>query len=259
MTHYKTLGIDHNASSDLIEFSYQERLKDAKEKLQNSPLFFDKQKKLEHAYQVLSSPTLRQAYNEKLAKDQSLTNPSHKSVYSADHSNSPTLIGFLGLKFSKGFIVAISIVIIFFIALQYNHFRIAQNRQEQELNYYNQMREKQMLMQQQQMDRYNDSLDAFYEQSNREDHYRYEMDDRSMSIRESNASSRRAIENRRLAMQEERESQRAKYEARRQRDLEQTRKRHAEYEANQLSRENIRRIERTGKLQRDINRLKAGL
>jgi curved DNA-binding protein CbpA len=258
MTHYKTLGIDHNASADLIEFTYQERLKDAKDKLQNSPLFFEKQRKLEHAYQVLSSPTLRKAYDHKLIKEKTtipVACPDKLNVSSSLSSVS----GLLGLHFSKSFIVSVVLVILFFALLRYNEFRVMHNAREQEMSYYNKMRDQQLYEQQQRVGQYYSYNSGSYERKNTSNQYGNNSNNRYMDMQEQNASARRARDARRLAMQEERESQRAKYEARRQRDLEKTRKRHAEYEANKLSRETIRRIERTGELQRDINRLKAGL
>jgi hypothetical protein len=43
-SHYQLLNIDKNASTDIIRLAYERLLTDAKEKLENSPLYFKKEK-----------------------------------------------------------------------------------------------------------------------------------------------------------------------------------------------------------------------
>ena len=71
-THYQTLGIDQNASREMIDHAYKRLLIDAKEKLQDSPIFTEKAQNLKHAHQVLSNQALRQAYDNKLARERTL-------------------------------------------------------------------------------------------------------------------------------------------------------------------------------------------
>jgi DnaJ domain len=75
-SHYQLLNIDENASTDIIKLAYERLLKDAKEKLENSPLYFEKEKKLNEAYLVLSNTQRRQFYDKKLLKERI---QSHKS------------------------------------------------------------------------------------------------------------------------------------------------------------------------------------
>ncbi|MCP3850137.1 MAG: DnaJ domain-containing protein [Gammaproteobacteria bacterium] len=264
-THYEVLGVDENCSEDMVKFAYQSKLKDAKEKLQDSPLFFEKENNLKHAYQVLSSPSLRQAYNNKIAKERA-TASGHS--YAAD--NSFNITEFLGeLIFSKAFLASIMLIIVLLVVIPSGEERIAGNVIHKSLDYEHDINNQKINLENSREARYVSNQDYTETRGMREqdrlensDERSFELEQRRLELQEQREEARIAREEHRLTMQLEKEARNAEYAAKRQeerdRKAEKYEKRQKELEAQRLSRERIRNIERAGELQRDVNRLKAG-
>jgi len=264
-THYNTLDVDENASSEMIEFAYRRLLKDAKDKLQDSPLYLEKEQNLKHAFQILSSPSLRQAYNNKLAKERTIGDRSSHAA--SDPFNAAEFFG--GLFFSKAFLGSVVLIIVLLVLVPGGEERTVRDVVNKQMDYGHDIRSQQMDLERRQEDRYvasqkhNEYLSTrSQEQKAAAEQRRFEMDERRLELKEQREEARIAREDRRLAMQEEREARRTEYDlkrkAERERREEKYKKRQEEYEAQRRSREAVARINRTGEIQRDIEKLKAG-
>jgi len=132
-SHYQLLNIDENASTDIIKLAYERLLKDAKEKLESSPLYFEKEKKLNEAYLVLSNTQRRQFYDKKLLKERI---QSHKS--SIDNtSESFNLFDFLNnLIFSRIFWGSAALILALLILLPGNNDNINNQTQQKAIKDY---------------------------------------------------------------------------------------------------------------------------
>ena len=217
-THYKTLDVDENASSDMIEFAYKRLLKDAKDKLQDSPLYFEKEQNLKHAFQVLSSPSLRHAYNNKLAKE--LTTSANDSYTASESFNAAEFFG--GLIFSRAFLGSVVLVIILLVIIPGGGERTVKEVFSKQMDYQHDIRSQQMDMERRREERYvgNQEYDEYLstraqEQKEAAEQRRFEMEERRLEIEEQREEARIAREDRRLAMQEEREARNTEYDLKR--------------------------------------------
>ncbi len=264
-THYQTLDVDENASQDMIKFAYQRLLKDAKDKLQDSPLYFEKEQNLKHAYQVLSSPSLRQAYNNKLARE-SVTATNNDNDAS-DSFNAAEFFG--GLFFSKAFLGSVVLIIILLVILPSGEERVVKEVVNKQLDYDYDVRNQQMELSRQKEERnassqeYRDRLSERQQESREiSEQRRIDMEERRLELQEQREMEKIAREDRLLALKEERAARQAEYDLKRQKETERKqekyRKQQEEYKAKRRSREFIERTERTAELQKEVNSLRAG-
>jgi len=214
-THYKTLNIDNNAPTELIKLAYEQLLKDAKEKLFDSPIYFEKEKKLNEAFEVLSNEDFRQAYDLKLIREKAAR--SHASEASEEPlSSSQTLVNKLT---SKGFIaVVVAVIVGLFL------FPSGKDRTESKVA--------------------NKGLDNKFDIQNqwmnleRQKEQRVSAaEQRRLDLKEDREKAKMAREERLLQLAEERESRRVDKEFKRENER---RKRQKEYEIQKRSRDLIR-------------------
>lgn len=262
-THYQTLGVDENASREMIDHAYKRLLIDAKEKLQDSPLFTEKAQNLKHAHQVLSNQALRQSYDNKLARERAQT-------YAASDSGSFNAAEFFGgLVFSKAFLASAVLIIVLLVILPSGKDRVSSNAVNKHLDNQYDIHNQQMELARQREERYYESQensdDRAYLELEREEAAearRLEMEERRLALQEQREMERLEREERMLALKEERAARQAEYDLERQKERERRnekyKKQREEYEARRRSQEFIRSTQRTGELQKDINRLKSG-
>ncbi|MFK5893367.1 MAG: DnaJ domain-containing protein [Pseudomonadota bacterium] len=133
-THYQLLNVDKNVSTDIIKLAYERLLRDAKEKLENSPLYFEKEKKLNEAYQVLSNTQRRQFYDKKLLQQRI---ESQNNIENS--SESFNLFNFIShLFFSRIFWGSGALILVLLIIFpDYEENTNNQSRQKTIENYYN--------------------------------------------------------------------------------------------------------------------------
>jgi len=212
-THYQVLNIDNQASPEMIELAYQQLLKDAKEKLQDSPLYFQKEKILNEAYSVLSNPEFREAYDRKLVRKQAIRGNNTRidrggQEISTDHS-----------KFIKIFAVFVVLVIAALVLIPSGEDRSKEQVAHKQLDNRYSIQQQRYSLDERKEDRMSAS------------------EQKRLELQEKREQARLDWEERRLKMQEEREERRIREERRRENERLQRKK---EYEREKRSKELIR-------------------
>jgi len=215
-THYQILHIDKNASPEMIELAYAQLLKDAKEKLGDSPIYYEKEKILNEAYAILSNAEHRQAYDKKMANDEvkkmSHDEPVGKSTWLENFT------------FIKGFAVFVVLVIALLVLLPSGEDRGDNQTTNKKLDNNYDIQQQNMDLQRQKERRLTDA------------------EQRRLDLQEQREQAKIDREERRLKMQEEREERYARNELKRENERIQRKK---EYERKKRSQELIRQANRT--------------
>ncbi len=264
-THYETLEIDENASPEIIASAYQRLLKDAKDKLQDSPLYYTKEKKLYNAYEVLSNPTLRHAYNNKLIRERA---SSINNTYTpSDTFNVTEFLG--GLIFSRAFLGSVVLVIILLVLIPSGEERIVKEVFSKQFDYEYDIRNQQMELNRQRELRNSSTQEytellALREQERREtaETRRLEMQARRLDLEEQREMKRIDREERLLLMQEEKAARQAEYEKQQQKEREKreqkSRRQQEAYAAKRRARELIESQKQTTRPQQHFITTKSG-
>lgn len=263
-TYYKILEVNENASQDMIEFAYQRLLQEAKERLQDSPMFQKREQRLKDAYRVLSSPSLRHSYNNKLARERS-----GESRAQLESSGSFDWAGFIrGFIFSRAFIGAAVFVVVLIILLPSGRDIMTANTMSDYMKYEQGIRQKNIEYEKLRMERMaNFRSDVYGAQQSSRDYYRkrqeladkrkQEREARYQEQQEENEYRREQYRERQLAVKQEREARRMARQKESDKRNENYRKLREQRIAKQRSREFIEQTERATWAQQELNTLKA--
>jgi len=250
-TFYELLQIRNTASPAEIQIAYEQSLKDAKDKLADSPLYYNREKQLNDAYNTLIQTESRQIYDENLQHEQLLaekrlhqqnnirtqkTNKSHKKQRKQSDKSSPIL--FLGkLIFSKVFLGSIIAIIALIIFLPSSKDRVISDAITKQYELQNKQLELEQQKYQQQV-----STQLAYREEAISSRKKRELENQKRRIRNEQQATTRQLEReqlridqaeRRLTKQEEREKKQEEYKANREK---QALQRKQEREAQQLAR-----------------------
>jgi len=218
--HYQTLNIADSASPEMVEMAFNQLLKDAKEKLQDSPIYFEKEKLLKEAYAILSNAELRQAYDIKLVRDRAAKSKP-KDIPPETLNTSQTVAKLLN---SKGFIALVVAVIVGLFLLPSGKDRVENDTANRRLdNSYD--------IQSQRLDLERDREQRFSS-----------SDQRRLDLQSEREAAKISREERRLQMAEERETRRIEKELRWE---DERRQRKKEYERKQHSKNLIRQANKS--------------
>ncbi|MFK5985960.1 MAG: DnaJ domain-containing protein [Pseudomonadota bacterium] len=251
-THYQVLNIDKNASIEVVKLAYERLLNDAKNKLEDSPLFFEKEKTLKEAYLVLSNPQRRNYYDNKLIRGRiKKSKPSiNDSISFSDF--------FSNIFSSKIFWAALaSIALLIFIlpSSQKSVIEQQQKQQQQILINYQDMQKRQIELIQQKERYYSGAIETNQEaykaraekRKEQAEQHQLEREIEKIAREEKYAEDKIAREERSLARKKQREQQQAEKKLARQLVAEkksrEQRQRQQQYEAEMRSRKLIQKYE----------------
>lgn len=236
-TYYQILNLDSNASQEMIELAYQQLIKDAKEKLQDSPIYYEKEKVLNEAFSTLSHPDLRRAYDEKLAQERAQAQAQQESKKppkgkkpKKDQKPPPanTAEMLAGLVFSKAFAAFVVLVIVLVVLIPSGKDRGNESVANKLLDNSHDIQSQQMDLARQKEQRYQES------------------EQRRLELQEKREKARQDREDKRLQLQQERETRMAMNDLKRENER---KRRQKEYERKQRSKDLIRQAK-----QSDYNR-----
>jgi len=250
-THYSTLNIAEDASIDVIDMAYQKLLHEAKDKLQDSPLFYKKKQGLDDAHTVLSNPSLRQAYDKKLLQQRLDAN---KEEF--DEPEKTTLSDFfVNIRFSKTFILIIISVIGIFAFSQYSRHAVHNKIVEQQATYDKMHIEAAKQARIDNKKTYEERR-LKYKEINKQKQAEYA--ERREQIKREQWRSQLEREQRNYERQQQREAKQLEREEKREIAKAKRKKEQEAYEAKRRARERIKEIKRTGELQRENYNSKYG-
>ncbi len=256
-TYYEILEVNENASQDMIEFAYQRLLKAAKEKLQDSPMYHKKVQRLTDAYRVLSSPSLRHSYNNKIAHERA--GGTRTSLHTAQFFDWTDFIS--GFIFSRAFIGVVVVSVILIMILPHGRDIMKAGVMSRYMNYDQAIQQQNMLYEHARKERMASYRDNILEnqQKDRElmEQQRLKRETRYQEQRELQELKQQEYQDRRLAQQQEREAKRQARLKENEKRNEIYRKRREEQLAQQRSQEFIDQTERATWAQREVNTLKA--
>ena len=263
-TYYEILEVNENASQEIIELAYQRLLREAKDRLQDSPMYRKREQRLTDAYRVLSSLSLRNAYNNKLARERS--SGARASMETTGSFDWPGFIS--GFIFSRTFIGAVVFAVILITLLPSGRDIMTANMMSDYMQYEKEIRQQNLAFERERMASMNNiRTEVFSNQRANTDYYqkqkelaeqrRLEREARYQEQQELNEYRRAQYRERQLALQQEREEKRLARKKEYEKRNENYRKLREQRIAEQRSQEFIEQTERATRAQQELNTLKA--
>lgn len=229
LTFYELLQIRKTASSAEIQIAYEQLLKDARDKLADSPLYYNREKQLNDAYNTLIKAESRQIYNEKLHHEQLLAEKllrqqknqktHQKYKIQKKQSSSSDLFSpavFFGkLIFSKAFLGSIVLIIALLVLIPSGKDRVVSDALNKQYELQNRQLEFEQQKYQQRISSqlaYREKADARGKEREEENKKRREKNKQEVDFRRFEREQLRISQNeQRLLRQEERKKKQQEY------------------------------------------------
>ncbi len=265
-TYYDTLRVEKTASHEIIRTSYEKLLKSAKSQLLNSPLYATRQKKLQDAYQILSNPELRQAYDRKISPPPKPLQTAQTRKIAAPETIPVAKESSFSFSFSKSFIVLIALILVLLIFLPRSRdttaLRMANLQMQRAYEMQSQQFIRELELRTQIADSGNFMDNLTPEQIEAAETQRLEIENKKVLLWEQSARANRRQNEYYSEVREAREARQAEASLKRKQERErrndEKRKRSEEYAAQKRSREFIKSTNRTTELIKKNERLKLG-
>ncbi len=263
-TYYEILEVNENASQEMIEFAYQRLLQEAKDRLQDSPMYQKRTQRLNDAFRVLSSKSLRQAYHNKLTQERSRGSRTPVAT-----SSSFDWAGFIsGFIFSRAFIGVVVFIIVLVTLLPSGRDIMTANMMSDYMQYDKEIRQNNLHYEHRRMEQMSriraemlneqrEDTQYYRQQQKLAEQRRLEQEARYQEQQELNEYRRAEYRERQLALQKKREAQRLARQREYEKRNENYRKLREQRIARQRSQEFIEQTERATRAQQELNTLKA--